>query len=302
MDPFPVAAVDYASGSSLQITGFRLESKNARRRVRLFGGRESILQGIGIPLVYSAKQNVAGGDITYTLGHGLVVGGRVLWLSEQQGGLFSTAQLSLDNLALVPASKSAAADLFWQATTHFSIGAEFGISKFGDGSNRAWHLASLARAVWDSRLIKAHVSYVDEAASYLPIAGYIASTKNVISADASYRVFNRLTLFGASTSQDLTSLQYLPGTSFHGSAKSGGFTLTLPWNANVSAQYSVSSYASSGNATVDLSAEKVQFFSVLASRGFKRHTLHFVGTQLRTTGTPGLQTQSTEGSAGGFQH
>jgi hypothetical protein len=294
-DPYPLSLpFSNISTPAMQLNGLLVETHGINHRIRFFGGREILQEGLRIPLVYYTGQDIFGGDGRLTIRKAVSLGGRFIWLSQQGSNNLSSVLSQGDLGKPLPAVLSNTFDLTWKPLKPLEIVSELGYSQFRSGPDTTWHRALLGGIVWDTTPFKAHATYIDQPVSYLPIAGYYTGARTGTFADFDYHATNWLNTFGSWTSQDLSSVLSTENLGFHGTSTGFGIMLNLPARTSLSAQYLLSTYDSGDQQEASSSWQTSRLITAVVSHAFKeRNTTHLNFLRLETTGTTGPSGQTS---------
>jgi hypothetical protein len=278
---------------TLQMTGFRVHTEGNRHTFRAFWGKETLLQGLGIPLMTPAGQNVGGVEGSMSFSSKFALGGRVLYLSRESPSALSSLFANIGGGPALPAALTTKVDATYIPFRFLQTIAELGYSRFQAGADTAWHPSYLGGLVFLSSRVKANASISNQASSYLPVAGYFTGARRQLVLQGAYKITHWMNVSGSMTDQKLTSIQYLGGTNYHGTSSSVGASFLFPHEFTLSGQYSNARYDSIVSSTSLINWQHASLFTVVASRAFARHAVHLSGIQLRSTGTGGPQGQTS---------
>ena len=271
--------------------GVRIESSSMTRQYSVFYGTETLLEGPRVPFRITTPQRVLGGSVVQKLGERLQIGVRALYLStstipESLGGLF-------------PPGENFRTAVSVSAQGLFRIGENFrlyGEATLSSGSGTAEVVNSLLPAiaargqqfsytfgpVWNSPRLTIRANYIQQAASYLPLAGYYLGDRKGPFGEVRYRPWKMLEVFGSASAyrNNLSADPRLPV--FQSSSTSGGVSLSLPFKISASGQISTVNFDVKQPGSDVFSPSQSRQISTTISRPIRTHNVHVAFRDLTT--------------------
>lgn len=227
--------------------GIRVESSSMTRQYAVFFGTETLLEGPRVPFRLTTPQRVLGASVVQKIGERFKIGVRALHLTTD------TIPESLT--ALFPpgenfrSDSSASVQALFKASEHFKIYGEAAVSN-GSGTApvadpsvpifepRSQPFSYTFGPVWDSPRLTVRANYIQQTASYLPVAGYFLGDRKGPFGEIRYRPWKAVNAF-ASTGMYRNNLSNdSRQASFQSSSLSAGGSILLPFKISASSQIS----------------------------------------------------------------
>ena len=283
--------------------GARIVMKRANRTYQLFAGKESVLGGPRIPYRTLLPQTVLGATMHQKLSDQWEVGVRYLHLTTSEDVFGSKNAWSLPGHSFLSADSLQAESSYTiipgTGTHGLKFYSELSLSRATSpaattGTDvapaNAAPLSFFAGPSWESDKVTIKANYVRQSASYMPLLGLFAGDREGPYAEAHFRPFGWLDLYGSGNiySNNLEANPEL--VTFHSKGYGGGLSLTLPWRFSASGSVStIQLQQTLSNAEVVPSNN--QQVSVSLNRPVGRHNLRIALTDLKLANNGELQHQ-----------
>jgi len=265
------------------LRGGRIDVTGGSWTASAFAGAVTVMQGPRMPYLRPVPQRMGGAALLWKKNENL---------QAQLMAFRITAnldKLSNETLYLVPgrlfgSTSQAIGNISWRPAPRLRLFGEAGLSfapKPVGARSSPGKLSTTLSAEYEGTRLDARASYVRQANSLLPLAGYFIGDRAGPLAEARYSLFKRVTLFGnaARTSSNLDRNPELP--SMQSRTLSGGSSVELP--GRILVMGNVSSIrlrtASPGTPAPLVSANRLSMFS--ATRAIGRHSLRVGWREIR---------------------
>ena len=270
--------------------GVKVQATHLDRQYTFFAGEETLSAGPRVPYRILAPQTVMGASAVRKIAKRLQVGARFMQFSSSARGV-------AENPYLFPPGHGL------ELVRTFSVQSLYapvkGLKLYAEASRpmaqgQRTLVSSLAGVAWESRAFTFRANYARQGALYFPLVGYYAGDRRGPFAEARFRPWKRLELYG-SASQYRNNLERDPTiVSISSTGTSAGVSATLPWKFSGSAQLSTIQFSSQTPGEQAIASNNRQISAVL-SRNIRRHSLHVNWRDLKLDMTSGRQRQrSTE--------
>lgn len=276
--------------------GVEVESSSQGRRYTFFLGSETLMQGPRVPFRIGIPQMVMGASMQQKIGKRLQIGARFLRLSSSQKSLLESPTFFPTGRDFLSANSFTAQGTY-SFSDHLRFFAEATLSVSDNkatedaaGATRR-PLSYVLGPAWETPKLAIRVNYTYQSTLYLPLLGFYVGDRRGPFAEARYRPWKLLEVYG-SASRYSNNLENDPNvTTMQSTGSSLGASLTLPWKFNASGQLSTIHLTGSIPTTGALIDSNNRQLSATLSRPVRGHALTVMFREIHTVvgGLPQVQ-------------
>ncbi|HZU26924.1 MAG TPA: hypothetical protein VFA04_15470 [Bryobacteraceae bacterium] len=258
---------------AINARGYFVESVHGQESWSIFGGRETLILGPGIPLRAPAPQSVFGAAWKRTFAQLLQVNGRLLNFSSSEAELARSALLFPGSSGYRDVTTGTVGTRY-RPFRPLRLSAEASQSRSAQFGGAAHFAPSLITGlVLETGQLHAAASYVDTSATWLPLAGYYLGARRGGFGDFRYRPFRRLGFSADGGSSTNAIGNGGVARTFRTDSASAGISAILPEKINASADYSQIRIDVPPGGDPDLLSGATRQTSVSLDRTFGRHSI-----------------------------
>ena len=270
------------------LRGGQVEVQQGGRTYTVFAGQETLSAGPRISFRIRAPQNSAGASVRQTIGH-LEIGARYLHLSSGDNAVRDFPSFfpvgrefgSVDSVNLGAYYVRTQRLKFYSDVTLSRVGFAAG---FGEAPRSP--LSFLEGVIFETRRITIRANYGRQSTSYLPVAGYYAGDRRGPYTDVRLRLARFIEIYGAGSITQNNVEHNVLAADFRAESASGGATLVLPWQMNLSGQYSlVNLRTEQPDSVTPTQRFRNAEYSATLAKPFAHHSLRLNFRQLRLNST-----------------
>jgi hypothetical protein len=222
------------------LRGAEVEMSDGRRAYTLFWGVETLTAGARVGFRISVPQQVLGGSVKQTVGH-LEVSARYLHLSSPDDAPDRFPQYFSANRSFREADILTVA-AYHSLTSRLKLYSDATLSRTeripGLDPVADVPLSWVSGLVWDGPKLTIRANYGSQSTSYLPVLGYYAGDRRGPFAEAHYKLFKGLDVYGSGmqSRNNLENNPAVPTLTLTG--VSGGASAALPWHMSLGGEFS----------------------------------------------------------------
>lgn len=276
--------------------GAQVRAQFGNTQYALFWGEETLTGGTRVAYRIPTPQQIMGASLLRSFGKNFHVAMRATEFSASR-------QAILGNPNLFPAGRDAslartvALQSLYTPAKNVKLYAEAS-QPFSSGAANV--TSYLAGAAFDSQRLSWKINYVSEGILYLPLAGYFAGDRRGPFAEARFRPWRRMEVYGSASKYE-NNLEHnagLPVLDSH--TQSAGLTAWLIADISISAAISDVFFTETAPGQTPAASANRQLDAVL-TKSIKRQTWHVEAREIRLETTAGPQTQRSWEAGDNYQ-
>ncbi|MFN0102528.1 MAG: hypothetical protein ACKV2U_10615 [Bryobacteraceae bacterium] len=285
--------------------GAWMEASHGGRTFGILYGTETLQAGVRVPLRLETPQTMAGVYFRQQAGERLVLGARILTLSNDLGKLRKTTVVPVPDYPLSGARTAAFSALYtvagrlkWYGEAVLSQASR----ETPDGGTHGGPLSVTVGPALETKRVTARANYIYQTESYLPLLGYYLGDRRGPYGEVKVRPFSWLDLYGSVSDYTNNVARDSRRPTFHGTTEAAGASLQLPGRFSLGGQWSAIKLATRKSGADPWESGESKQVQVTLSKPVRRHSLRLGLREFKQSSQFGPQRQRTAEAADSFQY
>ncbi|HUQ94021.1 MAG TPA: hypothetical protein VM120_20240 [Bryobacteraceae bacterium] len=284
--------------------GVSVEATHSGRTFGFLFGTQTLQAGVRVPLRLNTPQTMTGVYLRQKAGERLLLGARLLRLSNKLEELGRSPYLAAHTTTIQSATTAAFDALYTLAGSlkWYGEAAVSAASRQGASGGHSGPVSFTTGPLLETNRFTLKANYLYQTDSFLPLLGYYLGDRRGPFGEVKLRPHSRMELY-ASVSDYINNVARDPRTAtIRSTGKTAGASLTLPARFSLSGQLSEITLGTRESDADPWQRAKSNQLQVTLARPIQRHSLRLAAREFRQLSRLGLERQRTAEVEDVFQH